>query len=129
MAHLLRLPIPRHLVALTSLFLLMKLQTDTINTMPLVRRRRVPFALENMSQMSAAVTAHNLRPLHAERTVRVPRHRAGDAVKVRGPAASRLELVVCLVQGRVAPGAGVHSGRGHVFVIFAREGGFGAFFA
>lgn len=79
--------------------------------------------------MSSTVTAHNLRPLHAERAVRVSRHRAGDVVEVRGPAAARFELVVRLVERRVAGGAVVNPLFGHVLVVFARERGFGAFFS
>jgi hypothetical protein len=37
--------------------------------------------------------------------------------------------VVGLVQRRAARRAGIYARRGHVLVIFAREGGFGAFFA
>jgi hypothetical protein len=97
--------------------------------MPLICRRTISLPLENMPQVSSTVTAHNLRPLHAERAVCVSRHRAGDVVEVRGPAAAGLELVVRLVEGGVAGGAGVDAFFGRVLVVFAREGGFGAFFA
>jgi len=79
--------------------------------------------------MSAAVGAHNLRPLHAETRVRVSRHRAGEAVEVRRPAAAGLELVVCFVQGCVTGSTGVDARAGHVLVVLAGEGRFGALFA
>lgn len=70
--------------------------------MPLVGRRRVPFPLEHMPQMPPAVGAQYLRPRHAERLVRVAHDGPGDAVKVRGPAAARLELVRRFVERGVA---------------------------
>lgn len=57
------------------------------------------------------------------------RHRARDVVKVCWPSAPRLELVGCFVEGRVAGRAGVDAAGGHVFVVFAGEGRFCAFFA
>ena len=97
--------------------------------MPLIRRRRIPLPLEHMPQMPSALTAHNLRARHAERTIGVPGHGAGDVVKVGGPAAAGLELVVGFVEGGAAAGAAVDARRGHVFVVGSGEGGFGAFFA
>ena len=75
----------------------MKLQTDGIDTMALISGRWVPLALEDMAQMATAVGAHDLGALHAERAVRVPRHRTGQAVEVRRPSAPGLEFVVCFV--------------------------------
>lgn len=48
--------------------------------------------------MPAAVGADNLNPRHAECAVLVAGHGAGDAVEVRRPAASGLELVIGFVQ-------------------------------
>lgn len=79
--------------------------------------------------MAATVTTHDLSPGHAERVIRVPGDGAGDGVEEGGPAAAALELVVCLVERRGAAGAGVDAAGGGVFVVFAREGRFGAFFA
>jgi len=79
--------------------------------------------------MSAAVTAHDLGALHAERAVRVPRHGARDGVEEGRPAAARLELVARLVEGRFAGSAGVDARGGAVLVVFARVGGFGSLFA
>lgn len=97
--------------------------------MPLVRRRVMTFPLKHMSQVSTTIRAQNLRPRHAERVVRVPRHRARNAVEVRGPAAAGLELVVRLVEGRLAGGAVVDAGAGHVLVVLAGVGRLGALFA
>lgn len=41
---------------------LIKLQTDAVHAMSLVGRGRIPFTLENVSQVTAAVTANDLRP-------------------------------------------------------------------
>lgn len=120
---------PRPHPATTLLLLLPKAQTHTINTMPLIRRRRIPLALKNMSQMAPTITANNLRPRHPKPAVHMPRHRARDAVEIRRPAAAGLELVRGLVEGCVAGRARVHArGRG-VLVVDAGEGRFGAFLA
>ena len=97
--------------------------------MPLIRRRRVPFPLKHVPQMPAAIRADNLGARHAKGTVRVPGHGAGDVVKVGRPAAAGLELVVGLVERSAAAGAAIDALGGHVLVVGAGEGGFGAFFA
>ncbi len=109
--------------------LLPKPQTNTINTMPLIRRRRIPLALKNMPQMASTVTAHNLRPLHPKRPVHVPRHRPRDAVEIRRPPAAGLELVRRLVERCGAARARVDARGGGVFVVAAGEGRLGAFLA
>lgn len=96
--------------------------------MPLVRGRRIPLSFEYMSQMASAVRAHNLRPLHAKCAICVSCDCARNVVKVRRPAAARLEFVVGFVKRRVAAGAGIDAVCGHVLVVLAAEGGFGAFF-
>ena len=75
--------------------------------------------------MPATITAHDLRPAHAQRPILMPRHRTRDAVKVRRPAAAGLELVLRGVQRRVAARAVVRAGAGRVLVVGACEGGFG----
>lgn len=115
-------PFPNHFPPMRILFLLIKLQTHAIDTMPLIRRGRVPFPLEHMAQMAAALGANDLRPGHAEGAIRMPRHGAGDAVEVGGPAAAALELVAGLVQRRVAGQAVVRARGRHVLVVLAREG-------
>ena len=97
--------------------------------MPLVSRRRVPFALEHVPQVPAAVAAHNFGARHAEGPVLAPRHGPGDAVKIRRPPAPRRELVRRLVQRRLAPRARVDARRRLVLVELARAGRLGALFA
>ncbi len=82
-----------------------------------------------MSQMSPAVTAHNLRARHPESAVRMSRHSARDRVKIRRPAAAGFEFVRCFVDGRVACCACIDPGGGHMFVKDACVGLLGAFFA
>jgi len=118
-----RLPIPRR-----SVLLIVKFQTNTVDTVPLVRRRRIALSLEDVSQMASTVRTHNLGPLHAEGAVGMSRHSAREAVEVSGPSAARFKLVICLVEWRIAPSARVNALRGRVFVVFACEGSFGALF-
>lgn len=97
--------------------------------MALIRRGLVPFALEDMTQVAAAVGADNLDAQHAQRTVRVPGDGAGDAVVVGGPATAGLELVVRLVQWCIAAGAGVDARLRCVLVILAGAGRLGSLFS
>lgn len=107
----------------------MELQTDTVHTVPLVRRRRIALSLENVSQMASTVRTHYLGPLHAKGVVRMSRHSARQAVEVGGPSAARFKLMICLVEWCIAPSASVDALRGHVLIVFACEGSFGALFA
>jgi hypothetical protein len=100
---------------------LIKLQTDTVHAMPLVRWRLEPFPLEHMSEMAATVTADNLDALHAPGVVHVSSDGARDRVKIGGPAAARTELVVRLVERSVAGGAVVDPFGRVVFVVFTGE--------
>jgi len=86
-----------------------------------------PFALEDMSQVTPAVIADDLRPHHAETGVRLLSHRARNGIPERRPPAARVELVVCLVQRRLATGALVDAGVGVVLVELAGAGHFSAF--
>jgi len=86
-----------------------------------------PLALEDMSQVTPAVIADNLRPHHAKTGVRLLSHRARNGIPERRPPAARVELVVCLVEGRFAAGALVDAGVGVVLVVCAGAGHFGAF--
>jgi hypothetical protein len=114
---------------LHCLLVLCKLQTNTVHAMPLICRRRIPLTLENMTQMTPAVTTHNLRPLHPKRAIRVSGHRTGDRVKVRRPAAPGLEFMRGLVERGIAAGASVDAlGRG-MGVVFACVRGLCAFLA
>lgn len=97
--------------------------------MPLIGRIRVSLALEHMSQMPAAVAAHNLRSLHTKCAVCMPCDRAGHGVEEGGPAATRFEFLIGGVEGCLARGAGVDAFAGVVLVVLAREGGFGPLLA
>lgn len=112
-----------------ALVLWREAETDAVDAVPLVGGRVIALALEDVTEVAAAVGADDLGARHAKGPVLVARHGAGDAVVVGRPAATRAELVVGLVQGRLAPGAGVHARRGLVLVVLARAGGLGALLA
>ena len=97
--------------------------------MPLVRRCRIPLALENMPEMASAVRAHNLCTGHAEGRICVSGHSTGDRIEICWPSTATLKLVIGCVERRIAGGAGIDTGVGHVLVVLAGEGGLGAFFA
>ena len=84
---------------------LRKRQTDAIDAVPLIRRRRVPLPAEHVPQMPPAARARDLRACHAEGAVGAARHGAGDRVEVGGPAAAGFELVRRAVEGGAAGGA------------------------
>lgn len=96
-----------------------KLEANAVDAVPLVGGGRVAFALEYVPEVAAAVGADDLDAGHAQRSVLVPGHGAGDAVEVGGPPAARRELVARLVQWGVAAGAGVDSRLGRVLVELA----------
>ena len=79
--------------------------------------------------MAPAIRADNLRSFHTETAICMSSHRPRDRIEVGGPAASRFKLVVRFVEGCVAGSARINAGGRHVLVVFASEGGFGAFFA
>jgi hypothetical protein len=106
---------------------LVELDAHRVHTVPLVRRCWVSLALENMSQVTPAVAANDLRPLHAESAVGVSGHGARHGVEEGRPSAAGLELVLGSVDGRIATGAGICAGGRGVLVVFAREGRFSAF--
>lgn len=97
--------------------------------MPLIGGRIVALALEDVTQMAAAVGADDLGARHAERAIFVADDGAGDAVKVGRPAAAGAELVSCLVERRVASGARVHARVRAVLVVLSGAGPFGSLFA
>lgn len=111
-----------------GILLVVEFQADAVDTMPLVGRRGVTLSLEDMAQVPSAIRTHNLGALHAKGRVRMSGYGAGNTVEIRGPAASRLELVVRRVQRCVAAGAGVDTGGWRVFIVFARERRFCALF-
>lgn len=120
---------PGLILLLNHLVLRRKLQADAVHTMALIRRHRESLALENMTQVAAAVGADNLGSDSAEASVLVPGDGAGDAVEIRRPAAARVELVRCLVERRVACSAGVGALLGVVLIKLSSAGGFGALFS
>lgn len=91
-------PVTRRPSPSSLLLLWRKPETDTVDTMPLIRRRRVSLSLEYMAKMSTTFRTNNLRPLHSERAVRMPSHSAWDRIEVCRPATARLELVGCAVE-------------------------------
>lgn len=84
-----------------------KFQADAVDAVSLICGCGVPFPFENMAQVSAAVGTDNLGSFHTPRAVGVASHGTRDAVKVRGPAAAGLELVVGLVQRSFTASTGV----------------------
>ena len=88
-----RKPIPSSILLLRR-----KPQTNAINTVPLIRRRRVSLPLEYMPQMSTTFRANNLCPLHPEGAVRMPSNGAWNRIEVCRPAAAGFEFVGCAVE-------------------------------
>lgn len=72
-----------------------------------------------MAQMATAVGADNFGARHAKSTVLVASDGSGDAVKVGGPAATRLELVIGPVKRCAASCTGVDTFRRVVLVELA----------
>ena len=97
--------------------------------MPLVLWVSKPLALENVSQVSSTVIAHNLRAHHTEARVRSLADGAGNGIPERRPPAARVELVVGLVQRRLAALAGVDARGRVVLVECAGARGLGALLA
>lgn len=112
-----------------STLIFSKTQTDTIHTMTLISGRRVPFTLKDMTKMPATVAANNLGSLHSETAIDMSLDSSRDGVKVRRPAAARLELVICLVERSVAASAVVYTLRRVVGIVLAGAGSFGSFLA
>ena len=87
---------------------------------------RKTLAFKHVTEVAAAVGAHDFYPFHAERIVHVPDDGAGNFVVKRRPAAAAVELVRRTVKWRVAAPANESPG-GFMVPIFAGEGAFGAF--
>ena len=96
--------------------------------MPLIRWCRISLSLEHVSQMTATSRAHDLRPAHTECAIGVSCHGSRDIIEVCGPSAAGFELVIGFVERSFAAGAGVDAFAGHVFVVDAGVGSFGALF-
>lgn len=108
--------------------ILLEPQTHAIHTVSLIRRRRKPLALKDMTQMTSAVTAHDFRAFHPKRSISVSRHRTGNRIEVGGPTTAGFELMRRLVQRRITAGAAVDTLGGIVRIIFAGARTFGALF-
>lgn len=65
--------------------------------MPLVGGSRITLPLEDVTQVTSTVRADDLGARHAPGSVCMTGDGARDIVKVCGPAATRLELLACLV--------------------------------
>lgn len=76
--------------------------------------------------MATTVAASNLRALHSQSAVRMPRHRARQRIKVRRPPAPALELVIRRVQRGTAASAVVHALVRVMLVVLAASWGLGA---
>jgi hypothetical protein len=103
-----------------------KVDANTVHAMPLVLGVSKALALENMPEMSAAVVAHNLRPHHAHCAIGPLANSARHSVPEGGPAAARVEFVVCLVERCLAAAARVDAGIGVVLVEGTGPGRLGA---
>jgi hypothetical protein len=97
--------------------------------MSLILRVPEPLALEDVSQVPTAVVAYNLRPHHAQTRVRLLSNRVGECIPERRPSTPRVELVVRLVQRRVAAGTLVDASVWVVLVELAGTGHLGALLA
>ena len=103
-----------------------ELDADAVDAVPLVRRGCVAFTLEDVAQMATAVGTDDLGADHAQGTVGVSRHRAGDGIEEGRPATARLELVAGFVERCSATGATVDARGRHVLIVLAGVRGFGA---
>jgi hypothetical protein len=94
--------------------------------MSFICRSGISFSLKDVAQMSTTVRANNFCPFHAECSVCVSSYCARDIIEVRGPSATRLELVGSFVERGVAAGASIDASIGHVLVVYTGAGSFGA---
>lgn len=116
MVILLQLP---HSLRLLDRIVRVEIETDTVDAVSLIGRRSVAFALENMAQMTPAVRADDLDPLHAKSAVHMSRDSSRDRVEKRWPPASRLELLSRFVEWSFAAGTSVDAFLRKVLVEFA----------
>ena len=70
--------------------------------MSLICRCRVSFSFENVSEMTPALGAYDLRPCHAKGAVGMSGDSTRDAVVVGRPAAARFEFMIGTVEGSLA---------------------------
>lgn len=98
--------------------LVTEFQRNRVDTMTFVGRRSVPFALEDMPQMSTTGSARNLSSDHTMRAILMTGHSTGNGIEERRPPAAALELGSALVERCPAAGASVDALLA-VLVIFA----------
>jgi hypothetical protein len=106
-----------------------KVNADTVDTMPFVLWVSKLLALENVTQMSTTVIAHNLSAHHAQSPILLLSYSTGNRVPEGGPSTPRLKLVVRFIKWRVAGTAGIDAGVGGVLIIFAAARHLGPFLA
>lgn len=97
--------------------------------MPLVGRRVESFALEDVSEMTAAVLASDLDSFHAPTPVRVSINGTWNGVEEGRPTATGIELGGRLVERRVTTCACVDTLLGVMLVVLARSCHFSALLA
>jgi len=68
-------------------------QADRVDTVPLIRWRRIALPFEDVSQVSSASRTYNLRPCHTKGPVGMTGDSTRDTVVVCRPAAAGLEFV------------------------------------
>lgn len=94
--------------------------------MALVCRCRIPLALEDMTQVPATIGADDFNPRHPQCPILVTGNSAWYAVKICRPTASRLELLIGLVQRGLTSCAGVDTLLRMVLIELARTRRLGA---
>jgi hypothetical protein len=114
------------LLILLILFLLLRLKLDrqTIHTMPLIRCSKL-LSLEHMSQMPSTVTTRNLCPHHSICRISVSFHRPRNLSVKRRPSTTTTKLTVRSENGVATSTAFIHSFFIE-FIIFSSTGWFSA---
>ena len=106
-----------------------EIQTNTVDAMPLIRRRRISLSLEHMSQVTSTVRTNYLNPFHAKSAIRMPRHGTRHSIVKGRPSTSGPKLLTRGIQRSLAAGTSIHALGGLVLVVFTRERRLGALFA
>lgn len=101
-------------------------ERDAVDAMPLVCWRLEPFALENMSKVTAAAVTRDFDAFHAPASVAVAIDGARNGVEEGRPAAAGVKLRSCFVQRGIASSTCVDAILGVMLVEFAGSGSLGA---
>jgi hypothetical protein len=88
---------PKHCIFHSLLLLRTKVDADTVHAMPLILWVAKLLALEDVSQMPAAVVTNNLRPHHTQTRVGSLANGTRNGIPKRRPSTARVKLVVRLV--------------------------------